>query len=150
MKRVIRWVALGIAVFLAVSQFVPVDRSNSAVETEVPASAAVRAILRRACYDCHSNETVWPWYSHVAPISWLVAGDVREGRRELNFSAWNRLPMQQQVKKLKESGKEVMEGEMPPWYYVGMHRDAALSVGDRDSLRTWALSTASQPMGRRP
>ena len=114
--KVVRWLLLGILLILIAIQFVPVDRVNPPVETEVPAPAPVRVILRRACYDCHSNETVWPWYSQVAPFSWLLAHDVREGRAELNFSTWNQYSTQRQVKKLQESWKEVNEGDMPPWY----------------------------------
>lgn len=142
--QVVRWILLGILVVAVAIQFVPVQRSNPPVEGEVPAPANVRTILRRACYDCHSNETVWPWYSHVAPFSWLLARDVRGGREELNFSTWNRIATQQQVKKLKESWEEVAEGEMPPWFYLGVHRDAALSVEDRKVLRDWALSAAPE------
>ena len=104
----------------------------------------MQAILPRACYDCHSNATVWPWYSRVAPFSWLVGRDVREGRREVNFSTWNRLTARPQVKKLKESWREVADGDMPPWFYVGVHRDARLSADDRAALRQWALGTAGQ------
>jgi hypothetical protein len=67
--NVIRWILLGILVVLVAIQFVPVGRLNPPVEAEVPAPAHVRALLRRACYDCHSNETIWPWYSQVAPFS---------------------------------------------------------------------------------
>jgi heme-binding protein len=74
--KIFRWFLLGILLALIVMQFVPVERTNPPVEQEVPAPANVRAMLRRACYDCHSNETRWPWYSHVAPVSWLVAHDV--------------------------------------------------------------------------
>jgi hypothetical protein len=133
--KVVRWILLGILVAFVAIQLVPVDRVNPPVEAEVPAPANVRAGLRRACYDCHSNETVWPWYSRVAPISWLVARDVREGREELNFSTWNRITTQQQVKKMKKSWEEVAEGEMPPWLYLGIHRDATLSAEDRTALR---------------
>jgi hypothetical protein len=105
----------------------------------------VRAILRRACYDCHSNETFWPWYSRIAPISWLVARDVHEGRKELNFSTWNRYTTKQQLKNFKESWAEVAEGEMPPWIYLPVHRDAVLSAEDRRLLRTWALGAAQAP-----
>jgi hypothetical protein len=123
---------------LVAMQFVPVRRSNPPVEVDVPAPANVHAILRRACYDCHSNETVWPWYTHVAPISWLVARDVQQGREELNFSTWNRLAPRQQAKYLRESWQEVAEGGMPPWPYLRIHRDAALSAADRAALREWA------------
>jgi hypothetical protein len=146
--KVVRWILLGILVVLVAIQFIPVDRLNPPVEAEAPAPAHVRAILRRACYDCHSNETVWPWYSQVAPFSWLVAHDVHEGREELNFSTWNRITTQQQVKKLKESWKEVVEGSMPPWFYLSIHRGATLSVEDRTALRIWALSTAPEPAGK--
>jgi hypothetical protein len=146
--RVVHWLLLGILLILVAIQFVPVDQSNPPVEAEVPAPATVRVILRRACYDCHSNETVWPWYSQVAPVSWLVARDVRKGHEELNFSTWNRITTQQQVKKLRESWKEIAEGEMPPWFYLGIHRDATLSAEDRTVLRNWALSTAPTPEGK--
>jgi hypothetical protein len=137
----IRWIVLGVVVVFAAIQFVPVDRSNPAVTAEVPASPEARAVLRRACHDCHSNETVWPWYSQVAPVSWLVARDVRKGREELNLSTWDRYTTKQQVKKLKESWEEVAEGEMPPWFYLPVHRDAVLSADDRSILRQWAVGT---------
>jgi hypothetical protein len=135
----IRRILVGAAILLAALQLVPVGRSNPPVESEVPAPTNVRGALRRACYDCHSNETVWPWYSRVAPFSFLIAHDVKSGREELNFSTWNRLATEQQVKKLKKSWEEVAEGEMPPWTYVAMHRGAALSTEDRAALRAWAL-----------
>lgn len=138
-REVVPRVLLGVAVILVAVQFIPVDRTNPPVESELPAPPNVRAMLRRACYDCHSNETVWPWYGHVAPVSWLLARDVHEGRREVNFSAWNRLPGERQARKLKETWKEVSEGEMPPWYYLPMHREARLSAGDREVLRDWTL-----------
>ena len=141
--KIIRWILLGIPFNLVAIQFMPLDRLNPPVEVEVPALADVRVILRRACYDCHSNETVWPWYSQVAPFSWLVARDVRKGREELNFSTWNRITAKQQVKKLKESWKEVAKGEMPPWFYVTFHSDATLSERDRLALRNWANSAVT-------
>jgi hypothetical protein len=138
MKRVLRRALLGIAVVLVAVQFVPVTRSNPPVETEVPAPPEVHAVLRRACYDCHSNQTVWPWYAHVAPVSWLVARDVQGGRRELNFSAWNRMSAEKQAERRKKASEEVSEGKMPPWFYVAVHRDAALSSQDRAVMRAWA------------
>jgi hypothetical protein len=144
-REVVLRVLLGVAVILVAAQFIPVDRTNPPVESEVPAPPNVRAVLRRACYDCHSNETVWPWYGHVAPVSWLLASDVREGRKELNFSSWNRYPAQRQARKLKETWKAVSEGDMPPWYYLPMHRDAKLSAGDLETIRGWTLSPVSAP-----
>jgi hypothetical protein len=123
---------------LVAIQLVPVDTRNPPVTGDVPTSPAVKAVLRRACYDCHSHETRWPWYGRVAPVSWLLARDVREGRAELNFSTWDQYSAQQQVKKLKESWEEVAEGEMPPWFYLPAHREARLSAEDRALLRQWA------------
>lgn len=142
MKRVTRWtigtlIAVGIAI-----QLVPVERTNPPNDGEVPATPEVRAILRRACYDCHSNETVWRWYSHVAPVSWLVAHDVKEGRAALNFTAWNAIDPGKQTKLIRESWDEVSEGEMPPALYLPMHSDASLTAGDRKLLREWS-QTAS-------
>ena len=134
---------LGGGILLGALQFVPVERANPPVESDVPAPANVRAVLRRACYDCHSNETAWPWYSHVAPVSFLIARDVNAGREELNFSTWNRMATRDQVKKLKESWENVAEEEMPPWFYLPMHRDAVLSTQDRAALRAWALGATA-------
>jgi hypothetical protein len=139
--QVLRWVLLGIVLALIAMQFVPVERTNPPVEAEVPAPANIRAVLKRACYDCHSNETVRPWYSHVAPVSWLVAHDVHEARKEMNFSTWNQYNPKRQAKKLAEVWEEVDEGEMPLWYYLVVHRDAALSAEDKALLREWATST---------
>ena len=144
MRKVLRWFLLGILLALIVMQFVPVERTNPPVEEEVPAPANVRAVLHRACYDCHSNETRWPWYSHVAPVSWLVAHDVHEARKHLNFSTWNQYNAKRQARKLNEVWEEVDEGEMPLWYYLAIHRDAKLSAEDRALLRTWATSTPQE------
>lgn len=129
--------------FVAI-QFVPIKRVNPAVETDVPSTEKAHAVLKRACYDCHSNETVWPWYSHVAPVSWLVVRDVMKGREELNFSTWNRLDTQERVKMLKKSWEEVQDGEMPPWFYLPPHPSARLTDDDRDVLRTWSLAAGTQ------
>ena len=99
-----RWIVqsgLGLLVLVVDFQFIPVDTANPPVESDIPTSPAVKAVLRRACYDCHSHETVWPWYSRIAPMSWLLVRDVQEGRAELNFSTWNQYTTQQQVEKLK-------------------------------------------------
>ena len=140
MKSILLFGFLALIAVIGLIQLIPVDRSNPPVESDIPTSPEVKANLRRACYDCHSHETVWPWYSQVAPISWLLAQDVHEGREEINFSTWNRYSTKEQVKKLKESWQEVAEGEMPPWFYLLPHRRARLSPQDRVRLRAWALA----------
>lgn len=141
-RQSLKWSGMAAVVALVAIQLVPVDRTNPPVESEVPAPPEVREVLRRACYDCHSNESVWPWYSRVAPVSWLVAHDVQKGREELNFSTWNRLTTKDQVEKMKESWEEVEESEMPPWFYLPAHRDARLTDRDRALLQEWAKSPA--------
>lgn len=143
-KSVWAMIGIGIAVLFLAIQFVPVDRSNPAVQTQVPASAEARAILERACYDCHSNQTVWPWYSYVAPVSWLVAKDVQDGRDELNFSTWNLMSAEKQAEGIGESWEKVQSGEMPLWFYIPLHPEAKLSPSDRAILQTWASSGGGQ------
>lgn len=138
---VTRLLMLGAVVLVAI-QFVPVTRTNPPVESDIPASPAVSAVLRRACYDCHSNETVWPWYSRVAPVSWLVAHDVNEGREHVNFSQWNRLTPAKQRETIREVWEEVSEGHMPPAIYLPAHREARLSDLDKQALENWAKSVA--------
>ena len=124
-------------------QFVPVNRSNPPVEEEILVPPEVKAILKRACFDCHSHETIWPSYSRVAPVSWLLAWDVGEGREELNFSTWNRYSQKTRGKKTKEIWEEVEEGDMPPWFYLPLHPEARLSASDRAALKAWATSSPS-------
>jgi len=91
--------------------------------------AQTEALARRACYDCHSNETAWPWFTRVAPISWLVANDVAEGRARLNFSEWGTRPME-----IRELAEAALEGEMPPASYLLMHPSARLTASERQAL----------------
>lgn len=131
---------LGVAVVVVAIQLVPVDRTNPPVEEEVPASPEVRAVLKRSCYDCHSHESVWPWYGYVAPVSWLVARDVSEAREHLNFSTWNRLPPEDRAEAFEEIWEEVDKGEMPLWFYVPLHPEAKLTEEDRLLLRAWTVA----------
>ena len=136
--RVLRVVLLLAVLTLVVIQFRTVDRTNPPVVSEVNAPPEVMEILRRSCYDCHSNETRWPWYSHVAPLSWRVAGHVEDGRKDLNFSDWPALDLQEEVHLLEEIGEEVSEGEMPLQDYLWLHREARLSESDVRTLLAWA------------
>jgi hypothetical protein len=147
MKNVWAMIGIGIVVLFLAIQFVPVDRANPAVQTQVPASAEARAILKRACYDCHSNQTVWPWYSYVAPMSWLVAKDVKEGREKLNYSTWNLMSAEEQAEGVKESWEKIQSGEMPLWFYLPLHPEAKLSPADRAVLQAWASGGATTGTG---
>lgn len=141
--------AIGLLVLLLLVQLIPVRRGNPPVESDVAAPPEVASVLRRACYDCHSNETVWPWYSRVAPVSWLVARDVREGREALNYSTWGRYSPEERAEKLEETWEDVAEGEMPLRIYTLAHPGARLTSDDREALRAWATG-GSRPEGGRP
>jgi hypothetical protein len=134
-------IVLGVALFMLAIQLVPVPRTNPPVEEEVPASHRMRTLLVRSCYDCHSNETRWPWYAWVAPASWLLAYDVAEAREHLNFSTWNRYDAEERQELLEEAWEEVDEGHMPLFFYVWLHPDAALDDAERALLREWALGS---------
>ena len=127
-----------LAVGLVGIQFIPVVRSNPPILAEIEASEEVLTIFRRACYDCHSNETIWPWYSYVAPVSWLVESDVKVGRGNVNFSEWNEYSQKLQNLKRYKIGEEVDEGEMPLWYYLPLHSEAKLSQADIDLIISWS------------
>jgi hypothetical protein len=137
-RRLVRRTLLILLAVLVLAQLVPVDRANPPGGGDVAAPPEVRAILKRACYDCHSSETVWPWYSRVAPVSWLIARDVREGRREVNFSIFTTYSDKRRKRKWKEIPEQIEKGEMPPWFYTVVHSEARLSDGDRAALLRWA------------
>jgi len=122
---------------LVLIQFIPVTRDNPSDRRGPGASPEVTAVLRRACYDCHSHETVWPWYSRVAPVSWLVAYDVHEGREVFNLSNLQDISQETQVKVRAKALEVVEEGEMPQWYYLPFHPAARLGEEDLAVLRTW-------------
>lgn len=133
---------IGLAIQLVPNELPSVENTNPAdligsgiVEGEVA------GLLKTACYDCHSNETKYPWYSHVAPVSWLVAKDTREGREELNFSTWQEYDMMEKLKKLDDLVIEVKEGEMPMKIYTVIHSEARLTDAQRQLIITWAEST---------
>ncbi len=133
MKRIIALVVVGVLGLGLLIQLVPYGRDhvNPPVRAEPPwSSPQARALAVRACYDCHSNETDWPWYSNVAPASWLVYHDVTEGRKHINFSEWDR-PAPQHV---DEFQKVYNEKSMPPADYLLLHRRARLSDAERRQL----------------
>ena len=137
LRRILKFVGLAVVVLLLAAQLVPVDRANPPAGKEIVAPPDVMAVLERACYDCHSSETVWPAYSRIAPVSWLVARDVHEGREALNYSTWDRYSAAERAELLEETWEEVAEGEMPMKAYVVLHPSARLTAEDRAALQAW-------------
>jgi Haem-binding domain len=141
--RILKWVAILLIVAFVAIQFVrpaltnpPVDESQTIfARAQVPAEVA--SILDRSCRDCHSNKTVWPWYTHVAPVSWWLADHVDHGRKDLNLSEWGKLPADRQDRKLRQICDEVQDGNMPLASYLPMHPVAKLSEQDKKTLCAW-------------
>ena len=151
MVRVKRLILALVAIFL-LAQFVRPQRTNPPVtpsrslEAHVQVPPNVSALLKRGCADCHSSETVWPWYSHIAPVSWLVADDVNTGRRHINFQDWE---AQENPKEAAEHlaliCKEVREKGMPPFSYRIMHSESRLSEEDISALCSWSQTFGAAP-----
>ena len=133
----IKWSFAVAAAFFVVAQFIPVERTNPPVQSDVAAPAEVKAILKRSCYDCHSNETHWPWYSKIAPVSWWVSSHVRVGRDGLNFSRWPTYDFDSQDLIFKEIEKQITTDAMPLPSYLRGHPEARLSEADRQMLLEW-------------
>lgn len=137
----------GLAVILIAAQLIP--NELPAVEISNPGdimesglvSQDVSILLKKSCYSCHSNETDYPWYSHVAPSSWLVARDIRAAREELNFSMWQDYDMMDKLGKLEDISIEVGEGRMPLGIYTIMHPSAKLDDAQRELIVAWAEAT---------
>jgi hypothetical protein len=135
-KRILKISAIIVLVgivLLVLIQFIPYgkDHSNPPVVNEPNwNSQQTRDLAKAACYDCHSNETIWPWYSNVAPISWLIYHDVAEGRSRFNFSDWQN----SRIREPGELASAVSEGEMPPIQYLPMHPSARLSAAQKTQL----------------
>ncbi len=129
-RKAIKAVVVLIAGFLLI-QLIPYGRYhvNPPVQAEPKwNNPQTRTLVKRACFDCHSNKTVWPWYSNIAPISWLTQHDVSEGRQALNFSEWNR------PQKAGEIVEAVRKGKMPPATYLLTHPQARLSTREKQAL----------------
>jgi hypothetical protein len=131
-------VILSLIVVFGLIQLIPVNLSNPPVESDIQAPPEVKAILKTSCYDCHSHETVWPWYSKFAPVSWLLASDANEGRSKLDFSTWNQYRPEKQISLIDDALKEIKEGGMPPWYYTIKHTGAKLSPEKIKLIDAWA------------
>lgn len=132
-KKVLLYGFIGLVALFVLIQLVPFGRNHTnppVLQEPNWDSPQTRALAKRACFDCHSNETVWPWYSNIAPISWLVANDTYEGRSKLNFSEWG----SQSGEEAREAGEAVMEGEMPPLKYFPTHPDARLTDAEKLAL----------------
>lgn len=143
-KKILKFTLIILMIGFVVIQFI--GRPNKTTTTEITAAhitkqlqvpSNVESILKRSCYDCHSNHTTWPWYSNIAPASWLVADDITHGRKKMNFSDWTALSPAKRESRLNEICEEIKADEMPLPKYLLLHSDAKLSPSDKDILCKW-------------
>src|SRR6266404_877208 len=154
MKKVMKWTLIIVLGLFILIQFVRPARTNPAVDESQTIAAhtqmtpQVKDILDRSCRDCHSNQTVWPWYTNVAPISWWLSNHVNEGRQNLNLSEWGKLDQDRQDRKLRQICDEVSDGVMPLSSYVPMHPQAKLSAEDKKTLCDWTEAERARLSGQ--
>ncbi|MDD5140738.1 MAG: heme-binding domain-containing protein [Verrucomicrobiales bacterium] len=148
MKKKLKWIFVALVGVSGLLQLTNPARTNPPVVNDLIATTAppppVAALLHAACYDCHSHETKWPWYSRVAPASWLVAGDVNEGREHLNFSNWPTNQPDRAARRLGNMSERIGYREMPPKKYTLLHPEARLTDADRKELTSWLDAEAER------
>jgi hypothetical protein len=143
MKKFLKILIVVLVVAFIILQFVPnkMPPTAAAGKDDLINSGVlppnVSSVLKTSCYDCHSNQTSYPWYSKVAPASWLLAKDVRDGRDDLNFSEWGSYTKRHQIKNLVKIREEVTSGGMPLRNYLIIHRHAKLSPQQKSALVAW-------------
>jgi Haem-binding domain len=151
LKKNLPVAAAVLVVVFGLLQFANPARTNPPVVHDYFAAAGPAAPaghladqLRASCYDCHSYETKWPWYAHIAPVSWLVVDDVNEGRKHLNFSDWPVDNPAKAAKKLGNISEQLEYRDMPPAKYTVIHRNAVLNDTDRQALKAWADAASAR------
>jgi len=133
-------IGIGLVIILALMQFKQIDKTNPEYNeaedfiTITQPSEEIATLIKAACYDCHSHQAKYPWYSNVAPISWMVEHHIEEGREHLNFSKWGSYDTKKANHKLEECIEEIEEGEMPMKPYVVMHSEAKMSKEQKKAL----------------
>ena len=146
LKKILKIAAIVNVAALIVVQFIRPDFTNPPVneaetlEASVQVPENIKAIMNRSCSDCHTNTTVYPWYSQISPVSWWLKNHIDEGRRELNFSVWATYQPKRKAKKLEEVCEQINEKEMPLPSYTWAHRDAILSAEESKVLCDWATA----------
>jgi hypothetical protein len=141
MKKILKWIFAVLLLGFVLLQFTNPPRTNPPVVHDLMATSVpppeIAAMLHAACYDCHSYETKWPWYSRIAPVSWLIAADVNGGRTNLNLSDWPGDQPDRAMKRLEDMSEKIGYGEMPPSKYTAIHADARLTDSQKKALTDW-------------
>ncbi len=146
MKKILKFVAIGILVIVVGAQFIRPTKNNTNDQTKhfstlYPLPDSIEAILRVACYDCHSNNTRYPWYSEIQPVGWWLNGHIQDGKHDLNFSEFASYRIRRQYRKLQQVSDLVEANEMPLPAYTIIHKDAILTQQQKQLLSAWVKST---------
>jgi len=150
LKGIAKKVLLGLLALLVIIQFIrPEKNINTAVtaldmNVMYPIPDSVAQVLQKACYDCHSDNTRYPWYNNIQPVAWWLNDHITDGKKELNFSEYGKRTPPKQAKKLKKIAKEIQEGDMPLSSYTLIHKDAVLTDAEKKMLIDWATGLSQQ------
>lgn len=145
--KLLKNILLALLLIFVVMQFFRPEKNSTQGDhtldfiTETDPPGEVKTILEQSCYDCHSNNTVYPWYNNVAPISYWLADHIKDGKKHLNLSEWNSYDAKKKDHKLEEVEEMVSEGEMPLNEYTWTHEEARLTVSQRNAIVEWAKKT---------
>lgn len=132
-----------LTIILIIIQFFKIDKTIKPVNQQTDflittqTNTEVAAILKTACYDCHSNQPTYPWYTNFAPVSWWIKNHINEGSKHLNFSEWGNYSLKRKDHKLEECVEMIEEGEMPMNSYTWIHKEAKLTDAQRQLLIEW-------------
>lgn len=143
-------ILIALLILLGAIQFIRPERNLATVESRydvfymTETNPELVRTLKMACYDCHSDRTTYPWYASIAPVSWMIAQHVKEGKEHLNFSQWMTYTKDEQLHQLREISEVLQWAKMPPSSYLLMHREAKLTGPERRVIITWADSLSKQ------
>ncbi len=148
--KLFKRILLVLVILLVIIQFIPckLPQTNHDTKNDIIANGLVNDetanTIKASCYDCHSNQTHYPWYSRVAPVSWLLTSDVKEGRGELNFSEWNSYDKRRKIRKLGDIKEQVEKGDMPIPIYTLIHRNTKLNETQKALIMKWSDELATK------
>ena len=136
-------ILLAILIFIGVSQFIKIDKENETVNSSLDflsiesPTKGISKMIKNQCYDCHSDETKYPWYADIAPVSWWLKSNINGARDFMNFSTWGLLTPKQKIAKMQECFEALQEEEMPVALYILMHDQSQFSEKETESLQEW-------------
>lgn len=149
-KHLLRKIIIALLAVFVLIQFFGTKKNTStvvaenAIEQHYAVPPSVQSILHKSCYDCHSNNTKYPWYNNIQPVQWWLAHHIKEGKEELNFDAFYAYPAKKKLKKLDKIVKEIRDGDMPLTTYTLIHRNAVLTASEKAEIENWVAQVKKE------